>query len=95
MNALRSLFEQWVSRLGVGARFQTVDFTSWLDETNQRPTGIDLRCLGAISLGLVRSGVTRIVGYGPDGGNPHTHHHSAVRPIFEVARPPSRPERRT
>lgn len=88
LNALRALFEEWVSRLGVGARFQCVNFTAWLDETGQRPEGIDLRCMGALALGLVRSGRARIVGYQPDGGNPHTNHSSAVRPIFEIVRLP-------
>ncbi len=88
LNALRALFEQYVSRLGVGARFQTVHFTAWLDETNQRPEGLDLRCMGALALGLVRTGRARIVGYQPDGGNPHTNHNSAVRPVFEIVRAP-------
>lgn len=91
--ALKCLFRAYLASVGVGATFQTVYFTRWLDQTAQRPADLDLRCMGGIIGPLLRRGDLVAVGYQPDGGNPHTGHQSASRPVFRIARIPEEPTR--
>lgn len=92
IRALRVLLCDYLAGLGVGATFQSVNFTAWLDQTGQRPRGLDLRCLGGMLGTLLKHGYLVAVGFAPDGGNPHTpgsRHNSANRPVFRIARIPT------
>ncbi|MFM9959225.1 MAG: hypothetical protein ACKVZJ_14265 [Phycisphaerales bacterium] len=95
LRTLKRLVRDFLVRLGTGGEFQSVDFTAWLDQTGQRPAGIDLRGMGGIWGGLLRRGWIVSVGYRADGGNPHTpgdRHNSAVRPVFRIVTIPPPPE---
>lgn len=88
LRRVRELLCAFLAELGVNATFQAVNFTAWLDQTGQRPAGLDLRCLGGLWSGLLKRGFIVALGHQPDGGNPCKAggaHHSATRPIFRIA----------
>lgn len=91
LRELKRLFRAYLAGIGVGGQFQSVWFTRWLDETGQRPRGIDARAIGGIVGPCLSRGWIRTIGHQPDGGNPHTQHQSATRPLFRIVRLPPEP----
>lgn len=69
---------------GIGARWQATEFTRRLATMGLIAEGDDLRCLGGMVAGLVKSGVLRHVGFAPTGGDPSRNHNSSMRPVYEI-----------
>ncbi len=71
---------RYVRSLGVGATFQSVDFTSRLADQGHA----DLRIVGGLIRRLITAGVVEILEYAPNGGNRERNYHSTVRPVFRI-----------
>jgi hypothetical protein len=84
-SAIKAELAAFLRTLPIGDEFQSIDFTRRLYRNGLVGTGgPDLRCLGGLMIALRGAGVITQVGYRPDGGNPYTNHHSAVRPVYRV-----------
>ena len=84
--AIKSELAAFLRTLSIGDEFQSIDFTRRLYRNGLIGSGgPDLRCLGGLMIALRGAGVITQVGYRPDGGNPYTNHHSAVRPVYRLA----------
>ena len=80
--------------IGVGAEFQSVDFTNYMCKLKLWPDEkvYDRRGPGNMIKRLMARGVIKTVGYQPNGGGAHTNHNSSVRPVFQVLRNTNRRE---
>jgi hypothetical protein len=81
---LRRGLLEFLRRAGVGAEFQSIDLTAWLDETGAVPAGVDLRVLGGMLVALRNRGLIRQLGYRPNGGCPARRINSGARPVYRV-----------
>lgn len=83
---IREALMEFLRRVGVGERFQSLDFTAWLSEADRMPDPalFDARGIGGLLVSLRRAGVIEQLGYRPTGGCAARNVNSAMRPTYAV-----------
>lgn len=86
LERVRDELARYLSRLGVGAEFQSVDFLNDLDRRGLRPSAdvLDMRATGGIFRQLVSSGVLKILGYRSNAGGNATQYNATTRPVYRI-----------
>lgn len=84
LDALKAAVVRFVGQLAIGQRFQSADFSRWLEETGGRP---DVRmlapqALGGLILHLRTRGLIRRAGFGMTGN--YGGAKSSMRPVYRV-----------
>jgi hypothetical protein len=77
---------RYLTTLGIGTRFQAIDFTNWLAGQHllPDPAVYDGRAIGGLFSSLRRGGLIEILGYQPDGGSVARNCNSTTRPLYAV-----------
>lgn len=82
---LRREWMAFLSALGVGQRFQSLDFVRRLDARGVRVEG-DLRCLGGMVAAMARAGLIEHDGWAPTGNHAERNVNSAHKPVYVIRR---------
>lgn len=71
---------------GVGAEFQGVDFTHWIDSHDERPDPgvLDMRIVGGLLTALRNHDIVQEIDYRSNGGDARAGHHACRRPVYRI-----------
>jgi hypothetical protein len=92
IDELKDALWTYLTKLGIGARFQAVDFLSWLDAGRyggwKPPADFDLRAMGGLWSRLMNTGTIERVGFAPNGGrvSAESNYGSTTRPVYRITK---------